>query len=88
MKKTTLRAACLLACSALTMAWASACASQNESFPGGSITDASADGPASGQCVVAYCPSQGTAKGCCLNSTTCGINNGMGCVSKTTTYGP
>lgn len=86
MKKMTLRAACFLACSAFTMALASACASESEAFPqGSSSTDASADGSGAGQC--AYCPPQGTAKGCCLPNGTCGIDNGMGCVSKTTTYG-
>lgn len=88
MQMTTVRAARLLVTTAITVAAALGCASQNESFPsGGSRSDASLDG-ALGQC-GAYCPGQGTAKGCCIQSTgQCGLDYGLGCVSKTTTYGP
>lgn len=75
------RTLCLLTSAVVSLLLGSACASQAESFPGGGY-DASSDGASPN-----YCPDQGAARGCMLPTGVCGLDYGLGCVSKGTTYG-
>jgi len=80
---TTSRTLCFLTSGLVSLVLATACASQAESFPGGGSQDASAD-----RTIGNYCPPVGQGVGCTLPTGVCGVNYGLGCVSKGTTYGP
>jgi len=83
MKRIASRSFLMVASVVLSLAAASACASEGTTAPF-KPADAGHGGAkpvdAGHACMLAFCPQPASGKACCVSSTTCGVDLGNGCV--------